>query len=517
MRATFPRLRLSPRLRALAAGLLAAALAATGLLVAPGSAQAAAGDGPWSTSGGQIVDAAGNPVRMTGLNWFGMETANYSPHGLWTRNYKDMLDQVKSLGYNSLRLPYSNQLFDAGSAPNSIDYAKNPDLQGLSGLQIMDRIVGYAGQIGLHVILDRHRPDSGGQSELWYTSAYSESRWISDWVMLANHFKGNQAVVGADLHNEPHGQSTWGSGVQATDWRLAAERAGNAILAANADWLIIVEGIDCYSGDCYWWGGNLQGADAYPVRLDKPGKLVYSAHDYATSVYSQPWFDAANFPDNLPAIWDRNWGRLKKSGTAPVLVGEFGSTLTAAKDQQWLAKLLDYTGKGTGGFDFTYWSLNPNSGDTGGILKDDWTTVDTVKQGYLQPYLLPVTGTGTGGTGSGSASPTPTTPAAVSCQVTYALTGSWTGGFQADVTVKNTGDSPVSGWTLAFAFPGDQQINGSWNATVSQSGRAVTAANANWNGTLAANGGTASFGFTATYSGTNAAPPSFTLNGTVCA
>lgn len=510
MRTPTPRASRLRALRALAAGLLAAALAATGLLVTSGPARAAAGDGPWSTSGGQIVDAAGSPVRMTGLNWFGLETANYSPHGLWTRGYKDLLDQVKSLGYNTLRLPYSNQLFDSASAPNSIDYAKNPDLQGLNGLQIMDKVIGYAGQIGLHVVLDRHRPDSGGQSELWYTSAYGESRWISDWVMLANRYKGNQTVVGADLHNEPHGQSTWGTGVQATDWRLAAERAGNAVLAANPDWLIIVEGIDCYNGDCYWWGGNLQGADTAPVRLSKPSKLVYSAHDYATSVYPQPWFSAADFPANLPAIWDRNWGHLKKSGTAPVLVGEFGSTLTAAKDQQWLAKLLDYMGKGTAGFDFTYWSLNPNSGDTGGILKDDWTTVDTLKQGFLQPYLLPATG------GSGGGGGTTTPPATLSCQVSYVLTSSWTGGFQADVTVKNTGSSPITGWTLAFAFPGDQKIASSWNATVTQSGQAVTAKDVGWNGTLAAGGGSASFGFTAAYTGTNAVPGSFTLNGTAC-
>src|SRR6185437_5943144 len=103
----------------------AAAVAAAAAVLAPGSARASTsvGDGPWHTSGGQIVDAAGNPVRMTGINWFGMETANYSPHGLWTRNYKDMLDQVKTLGYNTLRLPYSNQLFDAASRPVSIDYA----------------------------------------------------------------------------------------------------------------------------------------------------------------------------------------------------------------------------------------------------------------------------------------------------------------------------------------------------------------------------------------------------------
>jgi endoglucanase len=66
------------------------------------------------------------------------------------------------------------------------------------------------------VILDRHRPDSGSQSELWYTSRYSEARWIADWQMLARRYAGNTTVIGADLHNEPHGPATWGDGNQAT-------------------------------------------------------------------------------------------------------------------------------------------------------------------------------------------------------------------------------------------------------------------------------------------------------------
>ena len=148
----------------------------------------AAGTGYWHTSGTQILDSNNQPVRIAGINWFGMETANYAPHGLWSRNYKDMLNQIQSLGYNTLRLPYSNQLFDAGSTPNGIDFNLNPDLQGLTGLQIMDKIIGYASQIGLRIILDQHRPDSGAQSALWYTSAYPESRWISDWQMLAKRY-----------------------------------------------------------------------------------------------------------------------------------------------------------------------------------------------------------------------------------------------------------------------------------------------------------------------------------------
>jgi len=63
-------------------------------------------------------------------------------------------------------------------------------LQGLNGLEIMDRVIAGAGERGLKAILDRHRPDSQGQSELWYTPQYDEERWIGDWVMLAERYAG---------------------------------------------------------------------------------------------------------------------------------------------------------------------------------------------------------------------------------------------------------------------------------------------------------------------------------------
>lgn len=90
--------------------------------LAPGHAEAAANY--YHTSGNRIVDSAGNPAVFNGINWFGFETPNYSPHGLWTRSMDDVLDQIQERGYNLIRLPYSNQMFDPGSAPNSIDYDK---------------------------------------------------------------------------------------------------------------------------------------------------------------------------------------------------------------------------------------------------------------------------------------------------------------------------------------------------------------------------------------------------------
>jgi len=367
--------------------------------VTEGNPSTTAVSGFFHTQGNQIVDENGQNVRVAGVSWFGLETNDFAPHGLWSRGYKSMMDQMKQTGFNTIRLPYSDQLFDAASKPKDINYSQNPDLQGLAGIQIIDKIVDYAGQIGLRIMFDHHRSNAGAgpnESGLWYTSAYPESKWISNWTMLATRYAGNPTVIGADIHNEPHGPATWGDG-SANDWRLAAERAGNAILAVNPDWLIVVEGVEEASSGNYWWGGNLSNAGASPVRLNTPGRLVYSPHSYPQSVYNQPWFSAPDYPNNLTSVWDKNWGYLFRQGIAPVLLGEFGSKLQTTNDQQWFAKMIEYLGgdldgngtkdlaPGQQGISWTYWSWNPNSSDTGGILTDNWTTVHQNKVTALQP------------------------------------------------------------------------------------------------------------------------------------
>jgi endoglucanase len=336
-------------------------------------------------AGAQIVDGHGTAVRLTGVNWFGFETNTYAPHGLAQRPMTALLDQIKALGFNVIRVPFSSQLLDAGSTPNGIDAGKNPELSGKTGVEILDLLIARAGERGLRIILDRHRPDSGAQSAVWYTDAYSEARWIADWKLLAGRYKDNPTVVAFDLHNEPHGQATWGDGSMTTDWRAAAQRAGNAILSVAPDALVIVEGIESVNSTYYWWGGNLAAAMTAPVQLSSPDHVIYSPHDYPASLFNQPWFTAASYPDNLPALWDTTWGNL--ATTAPVLVGEFGTKLASDVDRKWLVSLTHYIA--ARGLSFTFWSLNPDSGDTGGILGDDWTTVNQDKMQYLTPILAP--------------------------------------------------------------------------------------------------------------------------------
>jgi len=433
--------------------------------VVEGTPQAAPAAGSLRTSGNQILDAANNTVRIAGVNWFGFETSNFAPHGLWARGYREMMDQMKSLGFNTIRLPYSDQLFDAASTPNGIDFSKNADLQGLGGLAIMDKIVAYAGQIGMRILLDHHRSDAGNSanaSGLWYTAAYPESTWIRNLSMLAGRYAGNATVVGIDLHNEPHGAATWGDGGP-NDWRLAAERGGNAVLAANPNLLVIVEGIETTAAGSYWWGGNLSNAAAAPVRLNVAGRLVYSAHDYPASVYAQPYFSDPAYPANLPAVWDKYWGSLFRTGTAPVLLGEFGSKLATAGDQAWYSRMVNYLkgdldGNGSidltagqQGISWTYWSWNPNSGDTGGILADDWRTVNTAKVDPLKAvqFQFPAV-SGTGGTIT-------TTPATFTVSLSAPATTPVTVQYAtADGTALAGSDYTAASGTLTFA-PGETQ------------------------------------------------------------
>ncbi|TCC00149.1 glycosyl hydrolase [Micromonospora zingiberis] len=104
--------------------------------------------------------------------------------------------------------------------------------------------------------------------------------------------------------------------------------------------------------------------------------------------------------------------------------------------------------------------------------------------------------------------------AAVGCAVRYAVSAQWQGGFNADVTITNLGD-PVSSWRLTWSYGSGQRVTQAWNATVTQAAAQVTATNVAYNGAIGTNG-TVSFGFSGSWSGSNPAPTSFTVNGVSC-
>ena len=197
----------------------------------------------------------------------------------------------------------------------------------------------------------------------------------------------------------------------------------------------------------------MSGVAAFPVVLNVPNKLVYSMHDYPASVSAQPWFSAANYPQNLGGVWDSHFGYIFKNNTAPLLLGEFGSKLATTVDQQWMHKLVDYAdgdfdlngtndlAAGKKGVSWTFWCFNPNSGDTGGIVGDDWTTVNQTKLGYIQASMAPMLG------GGGTAQ-TATFTVTLSAASVQPVSVAWT-------TVNGTAvagtDFTAAGGTLNFA------------------------------------------------------------------
>ena len=157
-------------------------------------------------------------------------------------------------------------------------------------------------------------------------------------------------------------------------------------------------------------------------------------------------------------------------------------------------------GAPSAGISWAWWSWNPNSGDTGGIANDDWTTVNTAKQAIIQPYLIAPVGSSSGG-GSGG------TPAA-GCTTTYRQDSAWQGGFQGSLTVTNTGTAAAG--PITWSWPSGVTLTSGWNATVTQSGTTVTATVPNGS----APGASVTVGFTA--NGTATAPATVKLGGVSC-
>src|SRR5437588_9631807 len=119
-----------------------------------------------STSHGELVDATGCVAHLTGVNWFGFETSTFVPHGLGVRNWQDMLNQIARTGFNTIRLPFTNQLFDPASKPQGSNYRLNRDRKGLSGVALRDRFMHGAGVRALNGSLDGHDPTAAARPGL---------------------------------------------------------------------------------------------------------------------------------------------------------------------------------------------------------------------------------------------------------------------------------------------------------------------------------------------------------------
>src|SRR5262249_18725038 len=158
----------------------------------------------------------------------------------------DLMSQIRALSYNSVRFTISFRLMDSDALTQGAHAVLNPGLNGLTGLQMLDRVVDEAEKNQLRVIVCQQGWAPDVEEELWFNAMHGEDEWVDRWRTLAARYQHRPTVVGFELHNAPRNTSavnpSWGDG-GAADWWAAAKRAGNAILTANPDVLVFVDGV----------------------------------------------------------------------------------------------------------------------------------------------------------------------------------------------------------------------------------------------------------------------------------
>ena len=301
-----------------------------------------------------------------------------------------------------------------------------------NSMEIFDIILQKCKKYGIKVFIDIHSPDannSGHNYELWYGLAgISTDKWIDSLTWLADKYSSDDTLIGYDLKNEPHGKrgytgnscpdtiAKWDGSKDENNWAYAAKKCADSILAVNPHALIFIEGVEQYpkteAGNTYdtpdiwdapadkspwygaWWGGNLRGVKDYPVVPDSgTSQIVYSPHDYGPSVYAQTWFDK-DFTEQtlLDDYWYDTWAYINDQDIAPLLIGEWGGHMDKGDNQKWMELLRDYMIKNH--INHTFWCINPNSGDTGGLLDATYLNWDDNKYGLFEKSLWQTSSSG---------------------------------------------------------------------------------------------------------------------------
>jgi hypothetical protein len=341
---------------------------------------------PLQTQSRWIVDQSGQRVKLASVSWYGAEEADFVPGGLQCQSIATIAGEIAEMGFNSVRLPWSNAMFeedpstcsgsdlaesDAGARDPCIPpevIAANPALVGSTALDIYQDVVNALAADHIMVILDDHSTDAtwepaqfngvwwGGQiwdeGNLGYGATNWKARtdiWITDWIGMVTLFTNQPYVIGADLRNEPNGcedfqcdpgapgpgagqggdaygqKLIWSSGDSPSinNWKSTAQWAAPQVLAADPDMgLIMVEGIG-YSND-------LTGVYKNPILLPRSpcpndSALGQCGHIvYSPHDYSQDVFDAA--PNPLTS-----YGSMDKAGLFSTLGNAWGFILTQDK------------------------------------------------------------------------------------------------------------------------------------------------------------------------------------------
>lgn len=374
------------------------------------------GDDWLTTDGATIVDLNGNDVWLTGVNWFGYNTGSNLFDGVWATSLSGALRSIADHGFNLLRVPMSAELLinwrDGIYPEANYNHAYNSELESMNSLEIWDYVLSLCEQNGIKVMIDIHSAKTdamGHMSPLWFVEDFSSEQYLEALDFISSRYSDNDTIVAYDLKNEPHGaayeerHAIWNDSTDDNNWKYWAEIAGGVVLDNNPNALIMIEGIQIYpidissnnftstnEGDYYnsWWGGNLRGVRNYPIDMGSPernAQVVYSPHDYGPAVYAQPWFEGGfSYESLIEDYWYDSWLYIDNEEIAPLLIGEWGGFMSG-DNLIWMEFMRQLISENH--LNHTFWCFNANSGDTGGLVLDDFTTWDEEKYAFVEEVL----------------------------------------------------------------------------------------------------------------------------------
>ncbi|NUS16913.1 MAG: cellulase family glycosylhydrolase [Streptomyces sp.] len=551
-------LRTAPRLtrRNPLTALLTALATLLGLVVlsafSPASAQAASADAATTglhISNGRLVEGNGNDYIMRGVN-----------HAYtWYTGQTQSLSDIKALGANTVRIVLSDGHRWTKTSPDEVSglVSQCKSLRLICVLEVHDT-TGYgedsaagtldeaadywiglksvlAGQENYVIINIGNEPWGNTNPDGWtaptiaavqklraagfqHTLMVDAPNWGQDWqgVMRANA----QAVYDADttgnLLFSIHMYSVYDTAQEVTDYL-------NAFVSAELP-IVIGE----FGGPADQYGDpdeDTMMADAQQLKL---GYLAWS-----WSGNTDPSLDLAiNFdPKNLSAWGQRIFNGVNgiaqtaKEATiygggstgdtqAPTTPGTpaVSAVTSTSVTLGWTASTDDV---GVSGYDVV--AVTSGGEQTVGASTTSSATVTGLTAGTAYTFAVYARdAAGNRSTRSATVTATTAKAPAVACSVGYRVVGEWPGGFQGEITVHNTGTTPISAWKLGFDFPSGQTVSTMWGGTATQSGASVSVVPAAYTSTIAA-AGSVVVGFIGTKGDTNAVPAAFSLNGSVCA
>ncbi|KAL2008531.1 hypothetical protein VTN00DRAFT_6725 [Thermoascus crustaceus] len=344
---------------------------------------------PFHTKGRRILDARNASVKLTSVNWYGASDVNFIPSGLDVRHRDEIAALIRGLGFNSVRLPYADEMVRKNPLISPRLLAANLDLvpnagegsEGARALDVFTAVVESLTAAGLFVIVNNHITQAtwccdanlcdAGWSNDWLGGSLlcrvsqTEEQWIENWETVMSPLAQNPLVIGADLRNEVRG--LWGT-MQWDSWASAAEKAAERLLNMNPNWLMIVEGVSS--------ANDLSGVRHRPVELSHPDRVVYSAHVYAWSGWGSLYPYSRRTYESFATDMRKNWAYLLEEDRAPVWVGEVGTSDKPDEGDQnyWnhLVRFLKEVDASWG-----YWAINPrkpaaNEWESYGLVGDGW-------------------------------------------------------------------------------------------------------------------------------------------------